>query len=331
MGNRLFNKKILLICPKTFDYHVEIINALIKMCAKVDYFDERPSNTAISKILIRINKGLIDFKIRKYYNNILNTISNNNYDYILIVKAESIPKDVILKMKELNPSAKVILELWDSIANNAAAQEKISLVHKAFSFDRNDCEKYNMSFRPLFYIEKYNDISIKPSETQYDLLFIGTIHSDRYKVLKNLQENIEKNGYKVFYYMYIPNKILYYIRKFMLRELTGSSIKEFKFTSINQDQVLSLVSKSKVIIDIQHPKQTGLTMRTIEMLGADKKIITTNSNVKEYDFYSESNIYVVPRDMGNLNMDFFKSQYIPVAKDIKEKYSIEAWLMELLY
>ena len=331
MGNRLLNKKVLLICPKTFDYHVEIINALGKMGAKVDYFDERPSNTAISKILIRVNKGLIDSKIREYYKNILNNIAKDSYDYVLIVKAESIPNDVILKLKKLNPKAKIILELWDSIANNSAAQEKINLVDKAFSFDRNDCKKYNMNFRPLFYIEKYNDIAIKPSETKYDLLFVGTVHSDRYKVLKSLQAKLEKDGYKVFYYMYIPNKILYYIRKFIFGELKGASIEEFKFKSINQDEVLSLVSKSKVIVDIQHPKQTGLTMRTIEMLGANKKIITTNSNITEYDFYSESNICVVHRDMNNLDMEFFKSEYIPVANNIKEKYSIEAWLMELLY
>ena len=331
MKNRLFNKEILLICPKYFDYHAEMISALEKMGAKVDYFDERPSNTAISKMLIRLNKGLIDSKIREYYSNILNTIRKNKYDYVLIVKPESIPKDVILQLKKLNPNAKIILALWDSIANNPAAEEKITLVHKAFSFDRNDCEKYNMNFRPLFYSEKYNDIATKPSETHYDLLFIGTVHSDRYKVLKNLEEKLNKSGYKVFYYMYIPNKLLYYIKKFILGELPGASIKEFKFKSVNQDEVLSLVSKSKVIIDIQHPKQTGLTMRTLEILGANKKIITTNSHVKEYDFYNESNICIAHRDMEDLDMKFFKSEYIPVENSIKEKYSIEAWLMELLY
>lgn len=331
MGSRLFNRRILLICPKTFDYHIEIISALEKMGAKVDYYDERPSNSAISKILIRLNKGLIDSKIRKYYNNIINTITEIKYDYILIVKAESIPKDVIMKMKKLNPNAKIILELWDSIANSSAAQEKINLVDKAFSFDRNDCKKYNMNFRPLFYIEKYNDLAIKPNNTEYDLLFVGTVHSDRYKVLKNLESMLIKNGYTVFYYMYIPNKILYYIRKFILGELTGSSISEFKFKSICQDKVLSLVSKSRVVIDIQHPKQTGLTMRTIEMLGANKKIITTNRNVTEYDFYKDTNIYVVDRDMENLDMEFFKSEYSPIENHIKEKYSIESWILELLF
>ena len=123
MENRLFNKNILLICPKTFDYHVEIMNALLKIGAKVDYFDERPSNTAISKILIRVNKGLIVSKIREYYNKILNSINKKKYDYILIIKGESIPKDIILKLKKLNPQSKIILELWDSIANNAGAQE----------------------------------------------------------------------------------------------------------------------------------------------------------------------------------------------------------------
>lgn len=333
MESRLSDKKILLICPKFFNYHKEIIYALEQMGAHVDYFDERPSNTAVGKALLRINKSLIAHKILSYYKNIVETISRNSYkyDYILIVKAEAIPKDVIKHLRKLNPDAKIIIELWDSISNNAQAEEKLGLVDKVFSFDRNDCTKYNMNFRPLFYIDKYNEVSKQNVKTQYDLLFVGTVHSDRYKVLKNMEKKLVSNGYKVFYYMYLPSKMLYYVRKYILRQFPGSSKSDFKFKSIGQDEVLSLVSKSKVILDIQHPHQTGLTMRTVEMLGANKKIITTNSDIKSYDFYIESNIQVVDRAISNLDMSFFESDYVPVKNEIKQAYSLESWLLELLF
>jgi len=333
MESRLFKKRILLICPKFFNYHMEIIQSLEQMGAYVDYFDERPSNSVVSKALLRIDKRLIAHKISSYYKNIVKTISKNEYkyDYILIVKAETIPKDVINKLRQLNPNVKIIIELWDSISNNTQAAEKISFVDKVFSFDRNDCIKYNMNFRPLFYIDKYNKISMLDIKTQYDLLFVGTVHSDRYKVLKNIEKKLLAHGYKVHYYMYLPSKMLYYVRKYILRQFPGSSKADFKFESIDQDDVLSLVSKSKVILDIQHPHQTGLTMRTVEMLGANKKIITTNNDIKSYDFYCKTNIQVVDRNISNIDMGFFKSEYVPVKDEIKQLYSLESWLLELLY
>jgi len=330
MNTRLQNKNVLLICVNFFDYHREIIKGLENLGAKVDYFDERPSNSPILKGLLRINKKLIYSRIKRYYKNIIDRICRNKYDYILIIKPEAIPKEVIQELKVLNPDAKVIIEIWDSIANNKEAEEKIKLVDKAFSFDPRDCEKYKMNLRPLFYIEKYNDIAKKPIKSEYDLLFVGTVHSDRYKVLKNMEVQLKEKGLKPYYYMYLPSRLLYFFRKFFLGEFHGSKISEFKFKSMNQEKVINLVKKSKVILDIQHPKQVGLTMRTIEMLGANKKIITTNENVKKYDFYNEKNIYVIDRAMVSIDMKIFQGEYQAVPEDIKRRYSLEEWLMELL-
>ena len=330
IANKLQDKNVLLICQKFFSYHNDIINALKKMGANVDFFDERPSNNAVTKAILRINKAFLASKIRRYYKSILKDIQSNEYDYILIIKPEGIPKSVISILRKLNPKAKVVIMLWDAIANNTAAGEKLKLADETFSFDPKDCEKYNMKFRPLFYNEKYSDIAKTNTKAQIDLLFVGTVHSDRYMLLKNIEKKFIKKGYKVYYYMYLPSKILYYIKKVVLKQFRGSNIKEFKFKSISQDEVLSLLSKSNAVIDIQHPNQIGLTMRTIEMLGANKKIITTNSSVKKYDFYDNRNIQVVGRDMKGIDMEFFKTDYVRVPNNIKQRYSIESWLLELL-
>lgn len=330
MKSELCSKNILLICPKFFNYHVEIMNALKSMGAEVDWFDERPSNNSLVKALLRINKNLINYKIKKYYSLIINQIRNNKYDYILIIKPEGIPKSFIKQLRILNPNAKIILEIWDSIANNKDALDKIKLVDKTFSFDPKDCEKYNLNFRPLFYTEQYNDISLNKCKYDYDLMFIGTVHSDRYKILKSIESKLANYGYKTYFYMYIPSKMLYLIRKYIFREFVGSNINEFKFKSLSQNEIISIIEKTRVVIDIHHPKQIGLTMRTIEMVGANKKLITTNNNVKEYDFYKETNIQVVDRNISNLNMKIFESEYEPIDYNIKKRYSLQSWLLELL-
>lgn len=330
MYEHLQGKKVLLISPVFFNYYKEMINSLTSMGAEVDWFDERPSNSFFAKAILRVNDNLIKYNINKYYSNIIETIKNKTYDYILIVKPEGITVEVIEKLKKLNPNAKVVIELWDSLANNKAALEKLQHVHKVFSFDKDDCKKYNLNFRPLFYINKYKNLAGKDDKNQYDLLFIGTVHSDRYKVLVNLRNKLETAGLKVYFYMYIPYKAMYIGKKVLFREFLGSSIEDFKFKPLPQDEIVELVGKSKVVLDIQHPKQTGLTMRTIEMLGADKKLITTNESVKDYDFYNQSNIQVVDRNISNLDLEFFNSKYEVVPNEIKERYSLESWLLELL-
>lgn len=330
MKNKLDNKRILLICPKFFNYNIEIINTIKDLGGTVDYFDERPSNNNIIKALLRVNKKLVKRKVEKYYQDIFNMISKSKYDYMLVIKPEAITKEFILKFKENNRDAKVCMYLWDSIENNKAAKENIKFADKVFSFDRNDCKKFNMIFRPLFYNKKYEELEYKKEKIQYDLIFVGTVHSDRYKVLQSIQTKLDEAGYSYYFYMYIQSKIIYYIRKLIFKDFKGSKITDFRFKPLDQDEVIELLKKSKSILDIQHVKQTGLTMRTIEMLGANKKLITTNEEIVNYDFYCEENIQVVDRNLNNINVNFIKGELKEVSKNIKEKYSIKSWLLELL-
>ncbi|MEK5777604.1 lipopolysaccharide biosynthesis protein, partial [Acinetobacter nosocomialis] len=61
-------------------------------------------------------------------------------------------------------------------------------------------------------------------------------------------------------------------------------------------EIVELYAKSNIILDISHPGQSGLTMRTFEAIGAGKKLITTNTNIKEYPFYNANNIFIISRD-----------------------------------
>ena len=104
---------------------------------------------------------------------------------------------------------------------------------------------------------------------------------------------------------------------------------EFKFKSLSQDSITKYIEEAKVILDIQHPSQTGLTMRTIEMLGANRKIITTNTDIKNYDFYTPENVFILDRNNPKLDKSFFESSYEQIYPQIKFNYSIEGWIREL--
>ena len=72
--------------------------------------------------------------------------------------------------------------------------------------------------------------------------------------------------------------------------------------------------------------QNGLSMRTFECLGYSKKMITTNQNVVNYDFYRQENIYVYDGKEIDFNDIFFNSEYKELEKEIVDKYYIENWI-----
>jgi hypothetical protein len=69
-------------------------------------------------------------------------------------------------------------------------------------------------------------------------------------------------------------------------------------------------------------------MRTFETLGMRKKLITTNDDILNYDFYNPSNILVVDRNNPQLSEDFFLGKYVDNS-EIISKYHVDQWAINL--
>jgi hypothetical protein len=329
--NSLNGKKVLLIAARFFGYEEEIRAKLKMLGVDVHYFDQRPSNSFLVKGLIRINKHFLANTIRKYYGRLIEKTKSIQYDYVLFISPEAITKTIFLQLKQAQPQACFILYMWDSFKNKSNNVKDI-LPHfdKRFSFDRQDCEipEIKIHYRPLFFLNDYSAISTS-AEKEYDLLFIGTIHSDRYKILSRLREICNENGLRYFYYLYFPSKILFYLRRLKDASLRKADIREFNFTALAKAEILKLAEKSKAVIDIQHPKQNGLTIRTMEVLGARRKLLSTNEDIVNYDFFHANNIYVLDRNAIKIDLSFMDKPIVPIRNDIYNKYSIDGWIKEI--
>lgn len=71
-------------------------------------------------------------------------------------------------------------------------------------------------------------------------------------------------------------------------------------------------------------------MRTVEMLGLGKKLITTNADIRNYDFYNPQNILVIDRDNPVIDEDFIRSPYEQIDENIRKRYSLEGFVRELI-
>lgn len=327
----LQDKNILFFAPTFFGYEVAITQKLKQLGASVDYFDERPKNDFITKASIRINRNLILKKLNDYYQGIIKSVAEKKYDYILVVGLEAMLPSAMEALKKQHSHAVFILYMWDSLKNKKYASLCLPFFDHIFSFDKSDSlEIPRIKFRPLFFIDKYAQISQNSHlSVNTDLCFIGTIHSDRYSLIKEVQNQSEALDLKNNFYMYFPSTKLFLYKKLSDNKFRYAKFKEFKFRSLSQDSTTQYIQDAKVILDIQHPSQTGLTMRTIEMLGANRKIITTNTDIKNYDFYNDKNIFILDRNNPKINKSFFETAYEQIDPQIKFNYSIEGWIREL--
>ncbi len=330
--NELAGKKILFICPRFFGYEYEIKSGLIKLGAQVDYYDERPFNSSIAKILNRLNfKTVIKKSIADYYSDILQNAVTADYDYLLVVAPETITANFINGLKLNNTKIKTVLYLWDSIKNKKNAFDLIECFDKVVTFDKADAlMDSRISFLPLFYIDAYAKNSNKSKDYLYQFAFIGTAHSGRYKLVTTIADSLGMKKISNYLFYYSPSRLLFLLKKLFTNELNGISLKDISFKSMTSEEVISVLAYAKVVIDIEHPNQNGLTMRTIEMVGMQKKLITTNRNVMDYDFYNPNNILVVDRENPHIDISFIHSEYHHIDDAVRERYSLSSWLINLL-
>ena len=326
MKHSLNGKRVLFFYLSTFNYENEIRVAMEREGAEVDAFNERPTNNVFARILIRLNRNMLSKYINKYYCEIIEKTKDIKYDFIFFIKGESISPAIVQKLRDAHPEAKLVMYYWDSIANNHNAKSLLGCFDKVLSFDQSDCEAMNLKFLPLFYIPQYAEIAANKVKQKYDLMFVGTTHSERYEFVNGIVNQITKQGGKCFTWFYFPSKVNFYKHKIDNPRFRSAKVENFNFKPMSCEKLLNLYAESRIQIDMQHPKQTGLTMRTIETLGAKKKLITTNTHIVKYDFYTPENILVVDRFNPFVPKEFLNEPWKEIPDEIYMKYSISSWL-----
>lgn len=325
--------KLLLIMPRFFNYPELISEELNNMGYEVDFFDDRPSTNAWVKAAIRINKNIIHTYIKKYFNEVMKTVRSKKYDVVFLISGQSLSfsEEMVGEIKKCQPKARFVLYQWDSQTNFPYIKKVQKFFDKCYSFDRRDIEETpTLKFLPLFFSRTYEEIGIRNNKDyKYDFCFVGTAHPKKYKFINMMSEQLKSVYSNQFIYFFFPSPIVYFYRKVMNKELRGAKYSEFHYVPLKGKEMIGVYESSRCVLDSAQAGQLGLTIRVIEALGAKKKLITTNEDIVNYDFFCPENIYVYK---GNIDLDnvFFKEEYKEVDKKVYEKYSLRSWLKEIV-
>lgn len=318
MNNNLGGKKILFVAYNFFNYHVEIKKKLEELGAEVDMF-EQVKYSLMYTILLRMHLG------EKYMyllaNRIINAAKQKKYDYVFVLEIKQ-HETFYQKLRELQTTAKFILYYWDSI-NFFDYRPFLKFFHKAYSFDIEDTNtNTNINYQPLFYIDAYEKIRNQATITyKYDFLQVASFSEERYKKMKNF---ILKSGIDVsrIYICYVST-----FANYLSLMLKGYDMSWVSWRNKSQKEITNLYRESKCILDFDKKHQTGLSMRTIESLGAGKKIVTANAKLKAEPIYSPENIFILGEDNIDELKTFLEKDF--VSNDKIEDYSLANWCLKL--
>lgn len=331
----LEGKTILLISLP--NYSNGIIKEMKKLGAEVIYIHDKPNEKFLCKTFGRMQFEFYQRVLERYYKKRIQEYCDKKIDYVLVIRGEYTPKKTVQYLRKMFPETKLILYMWDGLnkRNTFGIEKKWNLYDKVYTFDRIDYEanKDKINFLPLYYYDEYLPQNIKSANDEnlkYDISFIGTEHDDRIKIVKNIMNQGKQLGLKCFYYFYIPHKFVYLINKFFNNNFKGVKESDINYNTLPFENLYEVYANSKCVVDVENKGQHGLTMRTIEILGLHRKLITTNQDIVNYDFYDTNNILIVDRKNPIIDGEFLKIPYKELSDEIYIKYSIKNWILEVL-
>jgi hypothetical protein len=323
--------KVLFIAPKFFNYEQEIKLEMERQGYQVDWFDDRPSSSTLTKALIRFNPNLVSSYSDAYFTRIIEGAQSVIYDIVFVLKGEALSVEILELLRKKQKKARFLYYTYDSLKNYKNIIKKLAYFDKAYSFDRSDVSCHSkIIYLPLFYTKSYENLTV--ASKKYDFLLLASIHSDRYVVAERIFNEVNSkslgdlSNYSYFYYQ---SQWVFLLMKLFNPQFKKIPWKSVSWKALTHKETINLVQSSRILIDIHHPGQNGLTMRTIECLGARKKLITTNEDVKNHDFYCADNILVVNRENPEVNENFVTSKYKSIDMATYNKYSLQSWVQEI--
>ncbi|MGK4475906.1 hypothetical protein [Aeromonas molluscorum] len=310
----LHGAHILFIGIGFYDYDQAIMHELQEQGAHVTYVTE-----GLNSRLLRIKSKFIkDYTVSSHHEVLIDKLNRDFYDIIFVIKAAYISPENMSHLRDTQKKARFILYQWDSISRVPNAKMLLNFFDEIYSFDREDCVKYNFKFRPLFFRNEIK--SRQQSDKKYDLSFVGWCHDGRGDIVSSIMRSNPWLNFKPYLYASYRERMAFLFSDY--RQYI--STKKIKFESY-----ISLSRSSISVLDIPHRMQSGLTIRAIETLGLEVKLVTTNKDIVNYDFYNPQNILVLERKNHRLVEDFFKKEYLPISTDIMARYSLSGWVRDI--
>lgn len=212
--------------------------------------------------------------------------------------------------------------LWNPISSMTKKNRKLFLSYirrkqiEVWTFDEGDVEAYGFHFHnqihssSLMSYQKYDDGSA----------FFSGVDKGRLDTVKKIKMDLEcASILPDFHIVRDKNKVY-------SKENIGLTTDFY----INFEDYLKKIEGCRIVVDVGQHQQEGITLRVVEALLLDKKLITTNALVEEMDFYTPANIYLYGKEERGL-VEFINEPLEPISDEVKRDYTFKKLIYTMLH
>ncbi|MBV4462548.1 hypothetical protein KVG95_04290 [Pseudomonas sp. SWRI79] len=198
--------------------------------------------------------------------------------------------------------------------------EMRKIFDRIYSFDPVQCRLFGIDYLEQFFpfnaeaARKLNTNKREPSRS-ITCFFLGR-DKGRSQLIEEIANDLESLGCSI---------------KFQIVK-DESSIPLTKYHTdsvLSYEENLQQVIDADVLIEINQPGQSGLTLRTLEAAFFDKKLITTNKAVKDLYFYDPSRFYIFEEFDKEAISQFLASPSKPIDVEALKKHCPETMLKRI--
>ncbi|ACT04937.1 hypothetical protein Dd1591_0044 [Dickeya chrysanthemi Ech1591] len=320
--------RLLFICPDWANLATPIVTEMkrqghdvihIDHCdlSTFSYFDSR--HRIVAKIYKTITgknykRLVLDNQIKLGLHNFF--IGREPFDAIIMTEPKLFNKQHLEILRR--HGKKLVATLWDGLKKAPSNGLHLSEFDHVLSFDSEDCEQFHFA-KITNYLDPTWKSTMPYQACEYDIFSIMSFTQERYRqVIHFLDKNPD-----------IKSNIIFYVGD-------AGKPKYIKDNRIKTSEKLLLgaelaheINNSRAILDILQGQQTGLSFRAYESMAYQRKLITTNPHIIDYDFYNPQNICILDQDE-YIQPEFLHTPYQPVPENIYQQYTLCTWVEKVI-
>ncbi|QFZ53395.1 hypothetical protein FEZ18_00520 [Oceanihabitans sp. IOP_32] len=312
-------KSITIIAPNSFGYLHYLIDELEAhpnvVVTHINFSDFRyVYSSKFDKIKNAVNKVIFNKNIKDKYKSkrILDFFlkKKEKEDYIVVIRPDEIELETLLKIK--THTNNFIAFYFDAIAKFPKKKNLIPIFDKVYSYEKEDVKNYNLEFITNYI---YDFDKSKASSFENKVFNISS-YDERFGTLKKVVKYLRNNN--IEYNIIVRKEVV-------IEDEYITIVPDY----LPLEEVKKHILNSEILLDIQKQNQKGLSFRVFEALGYNKKLITTNEDVKNYDFYNPNNILIISPNSIDIPESFLNSAYQNIEDSLLFPYTLEGWILKV--
>lgn len=206
-----------------------------------------------------------------------------------------------------------ILFFWNPmIFYDKEILKRIGTNWELWTFDPDDAKEYHMKYGGQFLYDSYLP-TIKEKRKETDLFFIGQ-DKGRFEFLRRFEKECKELLQLFPRFVYVDKKKAIFSSKYNY--------------PVSYGEMLTIANKSKAILEINQSQQTGLTLRALEALFLEEKLVTNNDKIFNYKLSNYLDVFLLNDDIMSLK-SFLSLPSKKVTEAILAPYRFRNWLKRI--